>query len=194
MREATRTTQRWWRWRSNPLRRRADIVEAWIVLVVWTVIAAGGILAGLVAGHAAEESFAQLRRERHAVAAVLVKSRAEPVPTGEAGASERVRAKVRWTASDGSPRTGWTLVGSGHKPGSGVVIWTDSRGQLAAKPPTTGAAAAEAALLGTGAALTFGGLTFAAGRFARWRLDQGRYEEWSREWAQVGPQWGRKAR
>lgn len=193
MREATRTTRRCWRWRRNPLRRHADIVEAWIVLVVWTVIAVGGTLVGVVAAHAAEDSFAQLRRERHSVPAVLVENTAGAVSTGEATTSERVRAKVRWTVSDGSTRTGWTLVGSGHKPGSRVMVWMDSQGQLAAEPPTAGAAAAEAALLGAGAALTFGGLTLAAGRLAQWRLDQGRYEQWGREWAQVGPQWGPKA-
>ncbi|MGW7169616.1 hypothetical protein ACWGH3_30930 [Streptomyces sp. NPDC054884] len=46
MRKAKRTRQRWWRWRRNPLRRQADIVEAWIVLAVWTVIVLGGTLVG----------------------------------------------------------------------------------------------------------------------------------------------------
>jgi len=193
MRKAQLTRQRWWRWRRNPLRRRTDIVEAWIVLVVWTVIALGGTLVGLVTAHAAAESFAQLRRERHSVPAVLVEKKAQAVPTEEAASSQRVRAKVRWTASDGSTRTGWTLVSSGHRTGSKVVIWMDNQGRLAAEPPTVSAAAAEEALLGTGAALAFGGLTFAAGRLAQWRIDQGRYQQWGREWAQVGPQWGPKA-
>jgi len=153
----------------------------------------GGTLVGLVTAHAADESFAQLRRERHSASAVLVESTAKAVPTAEGAASERVRAKVRWTASDGSPRTGRTLVGSGHRAGSKVVIWLNIRGQLTAEPPTAGAAAFEAALFGTGAALTLGGLTYAAGRLAQWRLDQGRYEQWGREWDQAGPQWGRKA-
>ncbi len=192
MHEPRRTRQRWWRWRSNPLRRHADVVEAWIVLLVWTVIALGGTLVGLVTFHAADESLAQLRRERHSVPAVLVKNTAGAVPTGEATASQRVRAEVRWTASDGSARSGWTLLDSGHKPGSTVVVWMNSHGQLAEEPPTADAAAAEAAILGIGAALAFGGLAFGAGRLARWRLDQGRYEQWGREWAQIGPQWGPK--
>jgi hypothetical protein len=175
------------------LRRHADIVEAWIVLAVWTGIVLGGVLVGLVTAHAADESFAQLRRERHSVPAVLVEGTAEAVPTEEGTASEQVRAKVRWTASDGSTRTGRTLVDSGHRAGSKVVIWLDGRGRLAAEPPTAGAAAFEAALLGTGAALAFGGLAYAAGRLARWRLDQGRYEQWGREWDQAGPRWGRRA-
>ncbi|WP_405776658.1 hypothetical protein [Streptomyces sp. NBC_01538] len=193
MRKAKGTRQRWWRWRRNSLRRHADIVEAWIVLAVWTVIVLGGTLVGLVTAHAADESFAQLRRERHSVPAVLVEGTAEAVPTAKGAASERVRAQVRWTAPDGSPRTGRTLVDSEHQAGSRVVIWLNNRGQLTAEPPTAGAAAFEAALFGTGAALTFGGLTYATGRLAQWRLDQGRCEQWGREWDQAGPQWGRKA-
>jgi hypothetical protein len=176
------------------LRRHTDIVEAWIVLAVWMVIALGGTLVGLTTAHAAEESFALLRRERHPVPAVLVESTAGAALTGEGTAPEQVRAKVRWSASDGSTRTARALVDPGHRAGSKVVIWTDSQGQLTAEPPTEGAAAVEASLLGIGAALAFAGLTFAAGRLARWRLDLGRYEQWGREWDTVGPQWGRKAR
>lgn len=73
------------------------------------------------------------------------------------------------------------------------MTWLNIRGQLTAQPPTAGAAAFEAALFGTGAALTLGGLTSSAGHLAQWRLDQGRYEQWGREWDQAGPQWGREA-
>ncbi|MFE7761085.1 hypothetical protein [Streptomyces sp. NPDC057438] len=119
------------------------------------------------AAHAADESFAQLRRERHSVPAVLVEGTAEAVPTAKGAASERVRAQVRWMASDGSTRTGRTLVDSEHQAGSKVVIWLNSRGQLTTEPLTAGAAAFEAALFGTGAALTFSGLTYATGRLAQ---------------------------
>ncbi|MFC8358546.1 hypothetical protein ACFUIY_01615 [Streptomyces griseorubiginosus] len=37
-----------WRRRSNPLRRRGDLLEARIVLTVWAVVAVGGTIAGLV--------------------------------------------------------------------------------------------------------------------------------------------------
>nr|WP_234443013.1 hypothetical protein [Streptomyces cellulosae] len=174
------------------MRRRTDIVEAWIVLAVWTVIALGGTLAGLATAHAAEESFALLRRERHSVPAVLAESTSGAVPTGEGTEAGQVRAKVRWSASDGSTRTGRTMVDSGRSAGSKVVIWMNGQGQLTAEPPAENAAAAEASLLGIGAALAFAGLTFAAGRLTQWRLDQRRYEQWSREWETVGPQWGRK--
>jgi hypothetical protein len=104
----------------------------------------------------------------------------------------RVRTTVRWTATDGSPRTGQAMVDYGHRVGSKVVVWLNGKEQLTTQPPTASAASAEAAFLGATAAVAFGGLAFAAGRVAQWRLDQRRYDQWGREWDQVGPQWRRK--
>ncbi|GGN48611.1 hypothetical protein GCM10011579_001410 [Streptomyces albiflavescens] len=139
-----------------------------------------------------DESIAQLRHERHSVGAVLVESTAGAMTTGEGTTYDRVRAKVRWTSSDGSLRTGRALMDSGQKAGSKVVIWLDAKGQLTTEPSTASAAATEAPLFGAGAALAFGCLTYAAGRVAHWRLDQRRYEQWDREWDQFGPQWGHR--
>ncbi|MDX3458912.1 hypothetical protein PV396_44530 [Streptomyces sp. ME02-8801-2C] len=193
MRGAKRMRKWLWRWRSNPLRRRDDIVEAWIVLAVWSVIALGGTLVGTVTARAADDSFAQLRAERHVVRAVLVESTTGAVPTTEGVRDGRVRAKVRWTASDGSPHTGRALVNFGRKAGSPVVVWTDDAGRLASQPPTTAQASAQAGVMGVSAALALAGLVYAAGRVTRWRLDSRRFEAWDREWDRVEPQWRRKA-
>lgn len=192
MRRTKRARQLLWRWRSNPLRRHADVVEAWIVLAVWTVIAIGGTLTGVVTAQAADESFAQLRRERHSVPAVLVESTAQTVAVGAGTPYDRVRATVRWTATDGSTHTGRAPVDSGQPAGSKVVVWLNSKEQVTTEPTSAAAAGVEAAAFGAGAGLAFGGLAFAAGRVARWRLDQRCYDQWGREWDQVGPQWRRK--
>ncbi|MBC2906938.1 hypothetical protein [Streptomyces cupreus] len=184
---------RWrWRWRNNPLRRRDDIVEAWIVLAVWTVVALGGTLVGTVTARAADESFAELRAERHPVRAVLVESTQRAVATTEGVRDNRVRATVRWTASDGSRHTGRALVDSGGKAGSTVTIWFDDGGRLVAPPPTAAHSSAEAGLLGLSAALALSGLVYGAGRVARWRLDRRRVDEWGSEWDRVEPQWRRR--
>ncbi|MEW2267248.1 hypothetical protein ACGF5T_34870 [Streptomyces sp. NPDC047853] len=48
------TARKWlWRWRSNPLRRHDDVIEAWMVLVTWAVIVGGGAVAGLVTAQTA---------------------------------------------------------------------------------------------------------------------------------------------
>ncbi|MCZ4602719.1 hypothetical protein O3S80_02820 [Streptomyces sp. Lzd4kr] len=181
-----------WRWRTNPLRRHDDILEAWTVLAVWTVIALGGTLVGAVTAEAADDSFTQQRSERHAVGAVLVDSTPGTALAGRGTMSDRVRATVRWTASDGSARTGQTLVDTGQKAGSKVVVWLDDTDRLTREPQSVTEASVEAAVLGTGAAVAFGGFVYGAGRVVRWRLDQRRYDQWGKEWEETGPQWRRK--
>lgn len=191
MSEGRRMQNRLWRWRNNPLRRHDDIVEAWIVLVVWAVIALGGALAGLVTAHAADEVFAGQRADRHSVRAVLLTDVPRPAAT-IGGARERIVAKVRWTTPDGTSRTGSTLVKTGLDAGSGIVVWLDGNGALTTQPPSPTEASVEAALLGLAAALAFTGAAYGAGAVVRWRLDRRRVESWGREWDLVGPQWGHK--
>ena len=191
MRGAMRTKKRLWRWRSNPLRRHEDIVEAWIVLAVWALVLVGGAVAGLVTANAADRTLAEQRALREPVRAVLVAD--VPDSTAVVGTSgDRRMATVRWTADDGTTRTGQTLVSSGHKAGSAVVVWQDDRGRLTTAPPGSTEAAFEAALLGTAAACALAGLAAGAGAVARWQLDRRRLDQWGREWAVVGPRWGHK--
>ncbi|MFC4464164.1 hypothetical protein ACFPH6_06215, partial [Streptomyces xiangluensis] len=156
MRRDTCTKQRLWRWRSNPLRRRDDTVEAWIVLAVWAGIALGGTLAGLVAGHAVAESFAQQRVGRHSVPAVLLENTPAVFVTEAGPSRQQVRAKVRWTAADGSTHTGKAKVDTGHKTGSKVRVWIDSQGQLTSEPATAAQATVFAGYAATAAALGVG--------------------------------------
>jgi len=188
---ARRRTTRWlwqWRCRSNPLRRREDVLEAWLVLAVWAVIAVGGTLAGVVTARAADDVFAEQRAERMPVSAVLLSDTTRP------GASDyfRVSAQVRWSLPDGSTRTGNTLVDAGLKPGTHVVVYTDPQGDLTTRPPSRSAADIEGAVLGAAAGLGVTGLALGAGALARMRLDRQRAGLWAREWAMIGPKWGHK--
>ncbi|KPI19016.1 hypothetical protein OK074_1480 [Actinobacteria bacterium OK074] len=186
-----RTTKRLWRLRSNPLRRRDDVVEAWIVLAVWVVVAVGGTLAGLVTSHAADEVFAGQRAERHTVRAVLLTDTPSPTPA-IGGTQNLIKARVRWTAADGTRRTGSTLVDTGQKAGSTVVIWLNTAGAPTAAPPSATEAGVESAFLGLTAALALTGTAFGAGAAARYRLDRRRIDAWGTEWNLVGPSWGHR--
>jgi hypothetical protein len=182
--------KRLWRWRSNPLRRCDDIVEAWIVLAVWAVIAVGGTLVGLLTAHAAEDTFAAQRAERHSTRAVLLTD--IPATSARFGGTERVAAKVRWSTPDGSAHTGKTLVDAGRGAGAKIVVWLDGRGELTTEPPSPADGDLEAGLLSTGAAFGLAGAVFGAGAVARWRLSRRRIDRWGREWDLVGPRWGHK--
>lgn len=182
--------KRLWRWRSNPLRRREDIVEAWIVLVVSVVVVVGGVLAGLVTVRAAEHGFAEQRAHRHPVRAVLLAD-SPLVASTDRSTDGRVRGSVRWTAPDGTSRTGRTPVDAGLRAGSRVVIWQDDRGRLVPARPTGHAEGhVEAALFGAAAALAVATPVVGAGAVARARLDRRRMAHWEQEWELVGPRWG----
>jgi hypothetical protein len=43
---------RGWRWRRNPLRRRSDVVEAWLLLAAWTIALVSGLIVGLLTADA----------------------------------------------------------------------------------------------------------------------------------------------
>ncbi|MET7451960.1 hypothetical protein ABZT03_08715 [Streptomyces sp. NPDC005574] len=185
------TRKRLWRWRNNPLRRRADIVEAWIVLAVWTVVAVGGAAVGLLTSRAAGEVFADQRAQRRSVRAVLLDDVPGGAPTAGGTTGHRM-ASVRWTAPDASIRTGRTLVPDSLDAGSTVTVWQDVGGRLTPEPPSSTEAAIESDILGTTAAAALAGLAFGAGGLARLRLDRRRVDAWGREWDQTGPRWGHR--
>ncbi|QFQ98113.1 hypothetical protein F9278_19995 [Streptomyces phaeolivaceus] len=183
--------KRFWRLRSNPLRRRDDIVEGWVVAAVWTVAVVGGTTVGLVAAHATEATLDQQRAQRHPVNAVLVAD--VPKPTvGKWSSGDKTLAKVRWTTPDGSSRTDRTLVDTGLKSGTHLVVWQDGRGTLVTEPPSATEAAVEGAVMGGFAGMSLVGGVYAVGALARWRLDQRRMAGWDREWDLIGPKWGHR--
>ncbi|MDX3388136.1 hypothetical protein PV682_42870 [Streptomyces niveiscabiei] len=191
MRGTRHARKRLWRWRNNPLRRPDDITEAWLVLAVWLLIVAAGTAVGTMTAHAADEMFARQREQRHPVRAVLLDDVPESAGVGGA-ASDRRSAVVRWSAPDGSERTGRTLVDAGQRAGATVVVWQDTQGRLRTEPPDELESAVESATLGAGAAFGLAGALYGAGRLARWRLDRRRIEGWGREWDVVGPLWGHR--
>ncbi|MFB7596153.1 hypothetical protein [Streptomyces sp. NPDC056160] len=185
-----RTRKRLWRWRSNPLRRHDDIVEAWILLVTWVLIVAGGATTGTVTARAADQEFARQRADRHAVTAVLLTDARPAVST--ASENYQASAEVRWTAPDGAPRTAQALVAAGLPVGTAVTVWQDGQNALTTAPPGAGEARTEAVLFGASAAGAFAGLVYGTAALARWRLDEHRYDRWGAEWETVGPRWDQK--
>ncbi|WP_121714809.1 hypothetical protein [Streptomyces sp. E5N91] len=192
MRTGTTIRRSLWRWRRNPLRRREDVLEAWILLIVWFVIAVAGPVAGVLASHAAAHSAAERRVERHPATATLVSdASSNPLATGTTGG--RVDVTVRWTAPDGTRHSGRIPVDEGMKAGSRVTVWTDSRNQLTTAPPSATQAGVDAAFMG--AASSFAVVAAAAAGYygARVVLNRRRRAAWAQEWEAVGSQWGRTA-
>lgn len=173
-----------WRWRRNPLRRRSYAAEAWIVLAVGLVMAVAAPVAAIAASRNMHDVLIQQRRDRHSAVAVL---------TQDASAADvydaRAWVPARWTAPDGTPRTGRTRVDAGLKRGARVAVWTDDRGALTTTPPSAQAVRANTAMVGlmTGAGVCL--VLAACYRFAAGSLNRRRVAQWDVEWARVGPQW-----
>nr|BFD80667.1 hypothetical protein StreXyl84_00680 [Streptomyces sp. Xyl84] len=185
-----RTRKRLWRWRRNPLRRHDDDVEAWILLVAWVLILAGGAIVWAVTARAVDQDFSRQRADRHAVAAVLLTDARPALST--ASETYRASAEVRWTAPDGTARTARTQVPAGLPAGTAFTVWQDGRGTLTGAPATPGEARTQAALFGAAAAGAVTGLVYGTAALARWRLDERRYARWGTEWETVGPRWDQR--
>ncbi|MFD0550409.1 hypothetical protein ACFQ0X_15345 [Streptomyces rectiviolaceus] len=65
-----------WRWRRNPLRRRTDLVQAWIAVGLFLAVLTATPAAGVLVGDAARRHMEQTARHqadtRHRTTAVLV--------------------------------------------------------------------------------------------------------------------------
>lgn len=193
MRKGRRTQVMGWRWRSNPLRRHSDVVEAWIVLAAWTAATAGGVAAGMAGAQAAEHVVNQDRAGRRPVAAVVLKTvpgSGRDVVTGVR--YDRMLATVRWRDAKGAVRTGTADVKPTAKPGSQVQAWTDGRGRLVSQPVSSTEAATRVVLAGTGVGLATGLTVLGGGRLMRLRVQRRATERWGAEWERVDRQWGHR--
>ncbi len=182
---------RWWRLRRNPLRRPSYVVEAWLRLATGILAVTAAIVAGVLTARAVESDLDGLRAERHAVPAVVTTDARATVGV-EGTDADRAWAHVRWTAADGTARTGIARVDSASEVGSTTLVWLDAKGRLVPEPATAGEAELQGVVLGTVAAVGAGTVVVLLGCLACARLDRRRQEQWDVEWALIGPQWGRK--
>ncbi|MGW5974172.1 Rv1733c family protein [Streptomyces sp. NPDC055186] len=184
-----------WRWRKNPLRRRSDLTEAWLLLATLVLALLAGVFTGLAAAGAVDGSLAERRAQARTVQATLVgdAARALPAPVAENGdGSGRVWAKVRWTAPDGAVRTGRAETDSGSRAGSVVTVWTDGKGHLVSEPPGGADARFQIVMAGLTVAAASGGLVLLGGRLVQGRLQRRCAAAWEAEWRLVEPTWRKR--
>ncbi|WP_416978188.1 hypothetical protein [Streptomyces sp. T028] len=182
------TRVRWWRWRRNPLKRPTDVVEAWLVLVLWLCAVAAAALAGVWAGAASAEHLERQRTERQRVSAVLLEN-AEPRSSSRVSTAP-VWVGVRWTGPDGASRTDRTRVEPGLRAGTRIMVWTDTQGRLTARPPSTSAGVLQATATGVLAASMATSAVLGAAAVGRGVLDRRRMRQWEEEWRQADLRWG----
>lgn len=190
-----------WRWRHNPLRRTTDLIEAWVAVVaaflLFLAVPAAGWAAGVSANASLQHSVRLQQQERVPTVAQVVRIADTPAGadrTAELGAEQPLRPAVvaRWTAPDGSARTGTVSTSRAHAHAGAVFpLWTDRTGRAVTPPMHPDTARAHALIAGLTVALLSAFLIESARRLVVHRLMQRRYARLDRAWAQVGPDWGR---
>lgn len=177
----------------NPLRRRLDLIDGWLLPVAIVAILILGPIAAGAAGlwaHAGNMAMQRAEKSWHQVSAVLLEPVPGPLFSNNGANSWLVWAPARWAVS-GRPHTGNVPVPAGTSAGTAVTVWLDRAGKVQVPPLTAGGArnrivvAAAFALAGLVALVTV--LAVAA----RWLLNRRRLAGWEAAWLSVGPQWSR---
>ncbi|MEU1340084.1 hypothetical protein [Streptomyces sp. NPDC005827] len=185
-----------WRWRQNPLRRRSDVVEAWIALGVAVLLCVGAPLVGAMVGlwaHDQARSVATAERaQRHMVRAVVVGDTPQQLPYVQGGDREHAyQADVRWTEPGKGTKTALARVPAGTRAGDTVDVWFDRKGRGVAPPANEVAVWQHTVTVGVcGAGGAAAVVLFGHGVVRRVALRH-RLAEWEQEWARTGPDWTR---
>lgn len=174
----------------NPLRRRSDLIAAWLLPGVIAALLTLGPVVAFAGGHwasAQNRAASQAERSWHHVPAVLLQSAPGPMfPDGGAN-SWIVWTPARWRA-DGVAHIGQVPAASGSRAGSVLTVWLDQAGKV--RQPLTASAAGSRTVTAIGIsvaalALVLAGLAVIARRL----LDARRLSGWEADWLLVGPQW-----
>lgn len=179
---------RWWRWRANPLRRRSDVVEAWIVLLAGVLMAVGATVVGVLAVLQVDHTAQRQAEQRRPVPAVVQHGVHDPAADAVyvSPTSDRARAPVSWQAPDGTHRTGTAPVHDGARAGETVRVWIGPNGNLTEKPSSPSMVGVQSAMAGGLAAGGVCVLVLTGRHLALARLNRRRAADWDRGLAELG--------
>lgn len=181
-------------WDGNPLRRRSDLIEGWLLPVTIALfVALCPVVAGLTGMwvRADNTAVAHAKLTWKPVTAVLLRAVPGPAESDHGANTWMTWTPARWTA-DGRQRTGDVPAAAKSSAGTRQTVWLNRAGQPQLPPLTPGQvgdrAAADTliALAGLAALLT------ASFWLARRALHRRRLEGWEIEWLTVGPLWSRQ--
>jgi hypothetical protein len=203
-RRRKRLKQAGWRWRRNSLRRRSDVIEAWLgvlTALLFCLVPVFGWWSGQSVDRTLQRVVRTQRSARFLVTATVVPP--AKVPGGASGKASGSAAQsggrtantrgdvLRWTAPDHSVHTTTVSVDLEVWQQGRILLWTDRSGRLVPPPLDSATATTHSVLAGTAAATSAGGLLLITRQVLMWRLMRRRLESWEREWARVGQDWGR---
>ncbi|GAA5022131.1 Rv1733c family protein [Streptomyces siamensis] len=183
-----------WRRRRNPLRRRSDLVQAWIGLGLLLAALTAAPAAMFLGGDAAYRHYTRTARHqaetRHQTTAVLLEDVPRHPEPGSAEAKEtRYPAKVRFTDPEGHTHTATTDVQPALPKGSTVRVWAGTDGKVTDPPLSPSQIRSRAMSSGIVAALGVHATAAAAYGIATRILHRRNLAAWDTAWADTAPRW-----
>jgi hypothetical protein len=178
----------------NPLRRRSDLIEAWLLPAVIAVfLALSPLLVGAASAWVHHDNAAtqQAQRSWHRVTAVLLQAVPGPLMSDNGTNSWTTWSPARWT-ENGRPHVGQVPAAAGSSAGSTVSVWLDRAGNVQAPPLTAGQIRDRVVLAAVVALTALALFLTAVALIGRRLLDRGRLAGWATAWMSVGPQWSRR--
>jgi hypothetical protein len=177
----------------NPMRRRCDVIEAWLLPA--TVVAFVGLcpVAVLMTGNGVRSGNVSIERAEstwHPVRAVMLRSVPGQEQAHYGGTLWLTPEPARWTA-DGRRRTGDIPVPAGTMAGAAVTAWVDQAGNPRSAPMTRTQATGRVIEASVGASAGLAALLILLMLLARMLLDRRRIAGWESAWLSVGPVWTR---
>jgi hypothetical protein len=175
----------------NPLTRRSDLIEAWLLPAVIAVFLALSPLAADAASMWVRADNAAAHRAQmswHRVTAVLVQAAPGPVMSDNGANTWVAWTAARWTA-DGRSQLGNVPAAAGTRAGSTVPVWLDRAGNPRLPPLTADQARGRVIDMASVAIAALAVLLAGMALFGRWVLDRRRLASWETAWLSVGPQW-----
>jgi hypothetical protein len=175
----------------NPLRRRLDLIDGWLLPAM---IAAFVLLSPLAAGaagewiHADNAAAQAAQRSWHEVRALVLRPVPGPAISANGSNSWLVWTPARWTA-DGRTQTAVVPAPAGTRQDAVVPVWLDRAGRVQVPPLTASGARDRIVVAALFALASLAVLLTVLTGLARWLLDRRRLAGWEAAWRSVGPQW-----
>jgi hypothetical protein len=180
----------------NPLRRRTDRIEIWIMAGLLILFLIGVPLSWIGVGRWIHQGgLAEQRAQRswHAVPAVVVKGQREaPQYLFRLPVNSTVQVLARWQNPDGQQQAGViTVPAQNGQTGSHVQVWVDRSGQVTGPPLESSQLVKRVIGAQVMAQVTLAALLLCLAGLARWQLNRRRLADWEAQWATIGPGWTR---
>jgi hypothetical protein len=175
----------------NPLRRRLDLIDGWLLPAVIAAFLTLGPLVACGAGlwvHADNAAAQRAQRSWHEVRAEVLQPVPGPATSGYSSNSWLVWTRARWTAG-GRTRVGDVPAPAGTSEDAAVPVWLNRTGQVQAPPLTAAGARSRIVLAVLFALASLTALLTVLAAATHWLLDRRRLAGWEAAWRSVGPQW-----